>query len=216
MNYSNINMKAAGTVESSMGPIQEGVNLEAAINSRVLKIAPCGVCPLCEAGSMCERRLQVRLKMIADAKKGQEKKKTKKRKAEGTKDKTTKTGQATKKKKKDPSSAAPKSVLETATSSGTSPSGRVRAHQGNRKMVVPDEVCFTDGLLCECRANPLNVFDQQLIPELCRRITANGTSERSALINRFIEEHPAVSQRQIAFKFSELTIKEVALSNEFY
>jgi hypothetical protein len=51
-------------------------------------------------------------------------------------------------------------------------------------------------------------YSSQLIPELCRRISANGCFERAAVINRFIEDYPSVSQRQISFKFSELTTKE--------
>lgn len=194
VNYSNINMKAAGTVDSNVGPVQDGVNLEATINTRVLKTPACGGCSQCLEGKLCEKRLIVRERIIADAKKGGEKKKGKKRKPD-MKDKSK--PNPTKKKKKNPT-LTPSTTVSTVPSAGSRAS---RPHQGNRKMVVPEEVSFVE----------LSVFGltlPQLIPELCRRITANGTFERVAVINRFIEDYPSVSQRQIAFKFTELTTKE--------
>jgi hypothetical protein len=222
VNYSNINMKAAGTVDSNIGSIQDDVKLEAAINARVLKIPECGGCARCVTGKLCENRLVVRERMIAEAKKIEEKKKGKKRpKTElapasaTTKDKgktvvAPDSGPAKKKQKKTGSDTPTPSVATSSSSVASIRPGR--AHQGNRKMVVPEEVSvfvqkccatvrFLTGILCS-----FSLF--QLIPELCRRISANGCFERAAVINRFIEDYPSVSQRQISFKFSEITTKE--------
>jgi hypothetical protein len=58
--------------------------------------------------------------------------------------------------------------------------------QGNKRMSIPDE----------------------LIPEFCRRIGAGGTAERMKVINKFVEDYPDVSVRQVTFKFSEVTTKD--------
>lgn len=140
VNYSNINMKAAGTIDSDIGPIQDDVKLEAAINARVLKIPECGVCAQCATGKLCEKRLMVRERMIVDAKKNQDKKKGKKRKPEPApkeKDKPKQgLGQAPAKKKK----KAPETPTPSVATSSSAASRTGRPHQGNRKMVVPEEV----------------------------------------------------------------------------
>jgi SLIDE len=143
VNYSSINMKAAGTVDSNIGSIQDDVKLEAAINARVLKIPECGVCTQCAVGRLCENRLVVRERMIFEAKKIEEKKKGKKRpKSEPTsafkdKDKE-KPGPApgpgpgpAKKKQKKAVLATPTPSVATSSSAASSRPGR--PHQGNRK-----------------------------------------------------------------------------------
>ena len=57
---------------------------------------------------------------------------------------------------------------------------------GNKRMAIPEE----------------------LFPEFCRRIGANGTGERVAVINQFVEEHPTISIRQVTMKMSEITQRE--------
>ena len=56
---------------------------------------------------------------------------------------------------------------------------------GNKRMSIPDE----------------------LFPDFCRRIGADGTGERMKLINAFVDEHPAISVRQVTIKFSEVTTR---------
>ena len=36
---------------------------------------------------------------------------------------------------------------------------------------------------------------EEVLPELCRRIGANGTHERLKLINEFVKDHPMTSIR---------------------
>jgi hypothetical protein len=57
---------------------------------------------------------------------------------------------------------------------------------GNKKMSVPDD----------------------LLPELCRRVSANGTRKRMEVIQDFSKEIPAVSIRQVTFKFSDITTRD--------
>ena len=57
---------------------------------------------------------------------------------------------------------------------------------GNKKMSIPDE----------------------LLPEFCRRIGANGTNERMKVINDFVKDYPKTSVRQVTLKFAELVTKE--------
>jgi hypothetical protein len=46
-----------------------------------------------------------------------------------------------------------------------------------------------------------------LLPELCRRISANGTRLRDEIIKQFTTDHPEASIRQCLIKFTELTTK---------
>ena len=58
---------------------------------------------------------------------------------------------------------------------------------GNKRMSVPDE----------------------LLPDLCKRISAGGTRKRMDTINDFVRDYPSVSIRQVTFKFSEITTKDL-------
>ena len=51
------------------------------------------------------------------------------------------------------------------------------------------------------------VIPAALIPELCRKITANGTRLRDEIIKQFTSDHPEASIRQCLIKFQELTTK---------
>jgi len=50
---------------------------------------------------------------------------------------------------------------------------------------------------------------EEVLPELCRRIGANGTHERMKLINEFVKDHPMTSIRQVTIKFSEVVTKDL-------
>lgn len=54
---------------------------------------------------------------------------------------------------------------------------------------------------------PMTIPDS-LLPEYCRRITAEGTDARMDVINGFAQDHNQVSIRQSTIKFVELTTKD--------
>ena len=54
---------------------------------------------------------------------------------------------------------------------------------------------------------PMTIPDS-LLPEYCRRITAEGTDARMDVINGFAQDHPQVSIRQSTIKFVDLTTKD--------
>ncbi len=54
---------------------------------------------------------------------------------------------------------------------------------------------------------PMTIPDE-LLPEYCRRITAEGTDARMDVINGFAQDHPQVSIRQSTIKFVDLTTKD--------
>ena len=49
----------------------------------------------------------------------------------------------------------------------------------------------------------------ELFPDFCRRIGADGTGERMKLINQFAEENPTVSVRQVTLRLGEITTREI-------
>ena len=51
------------------------------------------------------------------------------------------------------------------------------------------------------------LIPDSLIPELCRKISANGTRLRDEIIKQFTSDHPEASIRQCLIKFQELTTK---------
>ena len=59
--------------------------------------------------------------------------------------------------------------------------------QGNKRMSIPED----------------------LFPEFCRRIGANGTGERMKLINKFAEDFPTVSVRQVTLRLGEITTRDL-------
>jgi len=54
---------------------------------------------------------------------------------------------------------------------------------------------------------PMAIPDD-LLPEYCRRITAEGTDARMDVINGIAQDHPQVSIRQSTIKFVDLTTKD--------
>ena len=193
VNYSNITLKPGGQTTSSsekkanISTVKEGVELEEKISSKILKVKPCNSCYSCVNSNtrLCERRLDVRDKLVAQAifnRKGVSgRKKAKKRKAETSPPKKPETTSTQKAKQSGPSK---KKVKLMKTSDGQL-KNRVTS-QGNKRMFVPDE----------------------LVPELCRRISATGTGERMKVIQKFAEDHPTVSQRQVTIKFAEIAVRE--------
>ena len=49
---------------------------------------------------------------------------------------------------------------------------------------------------------------KELFPEFCQRIGATGTAQRMKLINKFVEDYPDISVRQVTLKFSDVTTKD--------
>ena len=208
VNYSCIGLKPAAGASATKDKevtdaIKQGAELEARINKEVLKVPVCGQCASCTTSNtkLCLNRQAVRNRYLAEPGKGtnnttkkeekkKEKKKEKKRKYEAsTACPKTKT-------------KAPPSTKSSATSSSPASTGSKRkkklmmvksdgqlkvrvTSQGNKRMCIPDE----------------------LFPEFCRRITAEGTCERQSLITKFIEENPTISNRQVTMKLSEITVK---------
>ena len=187
VNYSNITLKpppSASKDENSSSLIKHLVDVEAKINSEILQISPCGQCSNCTSsdGRLCERRLEMRRKLVAveekkpQAIKDKEKKKAPKRKLE----------------------LAPKKSLHAPLKSTVSvkkkklmvrPDGQLKVRvtsQGNKRMSIPDE----------------------LFPEFCRRVGPNGNASRTSIVNEFVEENPTISARQVSLRLNEITTKD--------
>ena len=203
VNYSCIGLRpatgATATKDKEVADeIKQGIELEARINKEVLKVPICGQCVNCTTSNtkLCLMRLTVRNRLLKDAgktvgtssaKKDEKKKPSKKRKYE--------TSTASPKAK--PKAPAVTKSSSTAISSASKrkkklmmvkSDGQLKVRvtsQGNKRMSIPDE----------------------LFPEFCRRITAYGTCERQSLINKFIEENPTISNRQVTMKLAEITVK---------
>ena len=195
VNYSNITLKAAapatGAEKAVPGlSVQEGIQLEATINPKILAVPACLQCSSCmESGtSLCAKRLEVRNRLIAEATKSKEgstgpanKKKIKKRKAEVAPvapvlQRTSISPGPPKKKFKAMAPPPPKDGA---------PKPRVTS-QGNKRMDIPEE----------------------LFPEFCSRISAYGTGERMKVINAFVDDHQSISVRQVTMRFAEITTRE--------
>ena len=194
VNYSSIALRAPGGSADNGGEnVKEGVKLEAEINSAVLKIPPCSQCSNCNNSNtkLCLNRLEVRKRMIrANQSRMFGKKKVKQE--------PKKPGPKKKKPDSKPKPPAPKSSADVEdenirkrkkqlmlkTSDGKL---KVRVtSQGNKRMSIPDA----------------------LFPEFCRRISATGTAKRQQLINKFIEENPTISNRQVTMRLAEIITKE--------
>lgn len=194
VNYSNITLKAAtpptGAEKTVPGlSIQEGIKLEATINPKILAVPACLQCSSCmESGtSLCEKRLEVRNRLIAEATKSKgssstpaNKKKIKKRKAEGAP-----VASATPRASISPGPPKKKFKAMAPPPKTGAPKPRITS-QGNKRMDIPEE----------------------LFPEFCKRISAFGTGERMKLINAFVEDHQSISVRQVTMRFAEITTRE--------
>ena len=194
VNYSNITLKAASTgpaptTEKDVKPvrsIQDGIEVEARINLAVLKIPPCGICEYCLEGKLCVKRLEVRDRMLNVANQtGNDKKKMKKRKVEHTPPPPKLTAAVI---KTNPMNTSIAPAAKKTKLMMQRPDGQLKPRvtsQGNKRMTIPEE----------------------LFPEFCRRISASGTGERMNVINRFVDDHPTISVRQVTLRLTEITTR---------
>jgi hypothetical protein len=198
VNYSSITLKAGGptTLTDKDGKptkvqVVEQNDIEGKINKAILKIPECGQCRNCTEKNtkrkLCEQRLEVRCKLVAaetkklEGVKGSEKKESKKRKADGG----NVTGQSPPLKKPKVPQGPRKRPPKLMQNSGGELKPRVTS-QGNKRMAIPDD----------------------LFPDFCRRISAEGTGERMKVITKFAEDHPTISVRQVTIKLGEVTTKD--------
>uniref|UniRef100_A0A7S1V1Z3 Chromatin-remodeling complex ATPase chain n=1 Tax=Grammatophora oceanica TaxID=210454 RepID=A0A7S1V1Z3_9STRA len=193
VNYSHITLKSSGTKEGreALNVLRDtnGETVEARINKGVLKVPQCGQCESCTDKNnrqLCTARLAARKRLVEAE--------TKKMEADVRKNGGPPVKNAGQKRKLD--EVAPKSSKSKSDSNGglngCSPAQKNLmkkkpriTSQGNKRMAIP----------------------QELIPEFCRRIGAHGTAERMKLINKFVEDYPDISVRQVTIRFSELTTK---------
>jgi len=208
VNYSSITLKAGGphTVGDDGTPpaldVEKGVLVEGRINQDVLKVPECGQCRYClEPGwarKLCMDRLLVRKKLIKIALEDPNiarlaRAKRKLASIEGTKEKEVMNKFMYAGKKKGPKPKTRDSTGSVA-SGGSKKStklfgeGAARSNSlGNKRMAVPEE----------------------LLPDLCRRIGAQGTNKRMQVITEFARDNPSTSIRQVTFKFSELVTRDL-------
>jgi hypothetical protein len=206
VNYSSITLKAGGAAsggkdETTGLTLQDEIRLEDKINKEVLKVPICGHCENCTVfkTKLCVDRMTVRNQVIADEtqrfsnKDTPKKKASKKRKANGPDSPnfemlppSSKTGP----KAATISSAggvAPPSKKQLMMKSADGELKRRVTSQGNKPLAIPEE----------------------LLPEFCRRISPQGTAERTKLINQFIADHPTISNRQVNMKFNDCVVKDL-------
>ena len=193
VNYSNITLKCGGQHITENGSLTDldGIDMEAYVNKAVLAVPECGECKSCtdrKTRKLCVERNKVREEKIKEfnvklrewVKNGAKRTKTLE------KDKKDGTRQYWPRKRGSDSFGKPSTVKEKGTSvfkRRISPPGNPL---GNKKMAVPIE----------------------LLPDLCRKISADGTRKRMQTIQDFSKEHPTVSIRQVTFKFAEVTTKD--------
>ena len=199
MNYSNITLKAGGphTQGNNSEIIRREINREAQINQLILQVPECGVCKRftdpAHANKLCVRRLEARKKLLQD--KSIPRMVSVKPSGGTSKKSVKKVGSATNnsKGKSGSSSQGSQSKSKESKKKPLRPSigENNRGNPlGNKKMSVPDD----------------------LLPEFCKRIGAEGTNERMKVINGFVKDHPKTSVRQVTLKFSELVTKEKSRS----
>jgi len=177
VNYSNITLKEGGKRDDVL--IASGEDVEAKINAEILSVPECGECQSCLDDS-CHKLCEDRMDKREELIKHEMK-----RLAKGG-------GKKSSKKRKHDAIKTPK---PKPTKSLTGKKKMVKKANGmlaprvtslgNKRMAIPDE----------------------LFPDFCRRIGAHGTGERMKLINTFVDEHPAISVRQVTIKFSEVTTR---------
>eukprot|EP00977_Amphora_coffeiformis_P010111 scaffold2357_cov167-Amphora_coffeaeformis.AAC.19 len=185
VNYSNITLKpppSAAKDENGASLLKQAIAIEARVNMAVLKIPPCRECAACTSadGRLCERRLEVRRKLVSSEEKRphaiKEKKKAPKRKHEPS--------------PKKPAQVPVKSAVSVKKKKlMVRPDGQLKVRvtsQGNKRMSIPDE----------------------LFPEFCCRIGANGNASRTGLVNEFVDENPTISARQVTLRLNEITTKD--------
>lgn len=169
--------------------MDENGDLEAKIATAILKVPECGQCNNCTDKNprrkLCEARLEVRRKLVAAETKLMRRNQAKLADTKGTKKrKAEESGQSppVKKMRMKPG-PKPKPKLMKQANGLLKP--RVTS-QGNKRMSIPDD----------------------LFPEFCRRISAEGTGERMKLINTFAAENPTISVRQVTIRLGEITTRD--------
>ena len=211
VNYSNITLKSAAAVGSkkvdrdnekekekdnkdkesdkNSEKSNPGIDVEARINKAVLRVPECGVCTACTEKTtrrkLCKERLAIRRKFIASSFKNvQLPEQLEKAKKNSKKRKAESSTPTTKKSKKPANSNGDKSGK--AAKSEVEGQKATNSNNGNKRMAIPDD----------------------LFPEFCRRIGAYGTGERVQMMNKFVEENPQISIRQVTLKLAEITTKD--------
>lgn len=180
--------------------VEKGVLVEAKINPLILQIPPCNTCKNCIdpgiTSKLCMKRMRARVRLIKEALADPtltDKVNAKRKLAaiEGAKEKDGATKLPYMGKKKGPKPKLSSSVIDSSKDSNNfngkkSPIAGGRGNPlGNKRMSVPEE----------------------LVPDLCRRIGAQGTNKRMKVINDFARDHPSTSVRQVTFKFSEVVTR---------
>lgn len=194
VNYSSITLKAGGPATGAAKDGQPAAaecgDVESKIATAILKIPECGQCANCTDKNprrkLCEARLEVRRKLVAaETKIIRQQHHAKNAEKKGSKKrKADSSGQSppVKKQRMKPGPKPKPKLMKKAN-------GQVKARvtsQGNKRMSIPDE----------------------LFPEFCRRISAEGTGERMKLINTFAAENPTISVRQVTIRLGEITTRE--------
>jgi len=202
VNYSHITLKAGGPNSKEGGHLSitkgaNGEDVEARISRRILSTPECGVCPSCtdrRVRTLCAERLKVRDELLDNETKKMD---AELKKGKGSKKRSLQTASP----KPGGGKLSPKpGAGGTAANGGTGGAGasttkkspsaikkkpRVTS-QGNKRMSIPAE----------------------LFPQFCRRIGAVGTAQRMKLINKFVEDFPDISVRQVTMKFTDITTKD--------
>ena len=187
VNYSNITLKAGGPAstkdEQVLQRIQDSIEVEKIINPMVLKIPSCGQCENCERypRKLCTKRLEARKRFYeAEMKKISEQPRQKQIK------KLKPEGAVIKQKPGPKPGSTPKKKRKLMMKKADGQLKIRVTSQGNKRMSIPDE----------------------LFPDLCRRVSANGTSERARIITQFVEENPTISNRQVTIRMGEITTRD--------
>ena len=191
VNYSSITLKAGGPAisgkdERTGQTTKEAVNVEKAINPKILKIPACRSCENCATETkLCIKRLEERHRLLGLENKKRhiavDGKKTKKRKGDAMSSSPKKKGGSSAQKAADPPKKKKKLMMKQSD-------GQLKIRvtsQGNKRMTIPDE----------------------LFPEFCRRI-GQGTGNRVEVINKFVEDYPTISARQVTLKFADVCARE--------
>lgn len=188
VNYSHITLKAGGMHITNGGKLADidGVDMEAYINKFVLSVPECGECKSCcdnKSRKICLRRVEARKQKMAEF--DIKVKEWFKMHGHSVKKVETKINsrQYWPRNRDAIGASTSKSKGVSILKAKVSPPGNPL---GNKRMAVSEE----------------------LIPDFCKRITANGTRKRMQTINEFVKDHPEASIRQVTFKFADLTTKD--------
>mmetsp|Transcript_31886 Transcript_31886/g.66859 ORF Transcript_31886/g.66859 Transcript_31886/m.66859 type:complete len:1528 (-) Transcript_31886:307-4890(-) len=185
VNYSHITLRGGGPRaalnKSGKG---YGVDLEASINKAVLTIPECGECKFCidpNTRKICVKRRDVRRDLIEE-----EMIRVPVQQPVDHEAKQAKPSSNSYKPVKERKKPGRKKGWNKAIESSPGYKKTKGASKGSIPMSLPEE----------------------LLPEFCRRISANGTNQRMEVINGFTKDHPQTSARQATIKFTELTTKD--------